>query len=395
MRKILSKLILIVIMVSIISVSVTAIGLQGSQLFLKGMYESGVTYSYTYTVNFAGTDDQSFVEVTTEGDLADYLHTSVTEIYPLQGDSLEFSVDFIMTDDLPEAGNRMGRVCVLEASTGSGVSARTKSCAVFEMFVLHNGIHPAISFSAVEGGSEVDFSLEVTNLGQEDISSSSAIIEIYSPDEELIETLSINGDAISSSDVVTLSASYNSVGLVAGDYSAKAYVDTDAESTESLTNFKIGTEDVSVVSFTETVEVNGIQKFEVLVSNEWAGSQDVMLKLNVGSQTVDSDEKTIGKWSEENFLFYLETDDFDYGEQSAFLTIFFADSEQREEELPITIVEKSTDNLVVLENDGSNSLILNNPLFLILGVIVVILVLLGTFFVIKKKSDAEEKEEMF
>jgi hypothetical protein len=401
MRRKLLALGLILILILISVVSANAIGVGGESLYIKGNYEAGVTLSDDYIITLSETDDKSHIKVSTQGDLAEYLHPSVTDIYPLEGDSLTFSVDFIMTEKMPEAGNRIGKVCVLDAGEGGSgsINARTKSCIVYEFFVLYEGKKPSYAFNYEVGTEKVEFSISVANNGKEAIESSSAVIEVFSSEGENIGRLDIIGAGVASSGSTILSESFDIIGLSSGDYSAKAILTTDGEESEVMNlDFKIGEKEVEIVSFSETLEISGIQKFEIVLENKWADAQEVSIFVKILDQESEVSTKTIEKFAQETFSLFIETDSIPVGEQAVQLNINLDDEVIKKEELAINFIEAMQEKNVALAGEASGEGIgigdINIMKITIIGL--TLLLVLGIILIaIKKKfwSEADDEDD--
>ncbi|MAG60859.1 hypothetical protein CL619_03675 [archaeon] len=373
---------------------VFSIGLQGQSLRVETVYVPGTTKTYSYSIG--APPYEGGMTVFSEGDLADWLHTSVDFIESGSGD-YSFSVDFIMTEDpLPPSGKQTGKICVQESPPDSGamVVALTKSCAIFEARVLYDGIYPVISMSIEEGTEQVDFSVTIRNDGKSDVSESSGTIEIIDiVDDTVLETVTLSSEsyAIASAASIIMSGSLDITDYTPGTYSANAKVLADGETFESTKNFSVGSEEVSVSDYTNSIELSGIQKFTVNVKNEWAEPQAVSVSLSLGSEKVDAQEQTLEAWEESDFVLYLDTSSFDIGEQTSKLTFSFGDGFSSEESVTVTFIEGTGDPEDSAEESEESSG--SNIWIIIGGGGLLVLVLVGLVLFIKSRSDEDDEED--
>ncbi len=377
-----------------------AIGLAGDGLYVQETYSPGETITYSYEVRQSSTDNEGTIQVFVEGDLSEYLHPSVDSITPSDGDSFIFTVDFIMEEDnLPEGGIQYGRVCAKEASsedTGA-VVALTQACAVFEILVLYDGKSPSLSFEIEESTGEIEFLLHLSNHGTEDIESSYASLRLYTPDGEEFDSLSIAGGTVSSSELITMSYSYDITSLTPGDYTALAVVTADDDTIELEKEFTVGSQDITLFDYTRSIELVGIQKLYFTVVNEWAEEQTVDMELNLGAETIDVEEQTIPAWSEAEFILYVDSSNFELGEYTGNLRISFGET-LNEEAVTITFVEEGS-----LESEESSGALAGlamsfgaigeNSTWLIGGGIGMLVVLLVVVLLYLRRRNYYEEEE--
>lgn len=388
------KVILLLLILSVLILSsqaVTAVGMVGNELNVKGIYEPGQTRTFSYSV---GGMPPGGVDVLIEGDLADWLHPSAERIEADQ-ESYAFTVDLVMTEDpLPPSGTIRGKVCIKESppDTGQMVVALTKSCGLIQMLVLYDGQYPVVKLESDVSADFVNFTLNVRNDGKQGIQSVTADLNIFQLDGSFIEEVTLLPESypLPSRESVFFSGVLDISTYIPGDYLVKTGVLTDGELSETEKTFTVGSEEVSLVEYTQSLSKGGIQKFEVRAKNEWAEDQDIAVKLKIESETLESTPRLVSAWMPADFDFFVDTSSLDLGDITATLVFTFGDGLISEEEIMISIVEGSGE--VVEETEGSSGM----SLWLITGIVVAVIIVLGGIIMfIRSRMEDEDEEDDF
>lgn len=182
--------------------------------------------------------------------------------------------------DLPASFDKQGlhqadivvRAMPLESdSKGIGVSASVAVISKLNIIVPYSGKYAEITLFSpnFEIGKPSNFAVEVRNLGTEDILKAQAIIDIYGPLNNKIDTVYSDIVPITSKDKELLVVKWTPT-LSPGSYYAVATVVYDEFNVQDVQNFALGTMMVEVVDISvKDFTLGGIAQFDILISNNW------------------------------------------------------------------------------------------------------------------------------
>ena len=212
-----------------------------------------------------------------QGELAEYIEFEQVSVDFSDG-AREKYVYYNMK--LPESFDKKGlhqadivvrSVPLEQDSDGIGVSASVAVISKLNIMVPYTGKYVEIELFSphFESGKQSNFAVEVKNLGTEDVLQAQAIIDIYGPLNEKIDTVYSDIVKIDSKDKELLIAKWTPT-VPTGSYYAVATVVYDEFNIQDRRDFAIGTltidvVDVSVTDFT----LGGIAQFDILLSSNW------------------------------------------------------------------------------------------------------------------------------
>jgi len=317
-----------IILVSIIP-SASAIGLRGLNLLDHVDFEPGLSKTYTYSINANSPHTQDY-EVNVTGEFAEYITLSQNFFEDVEqwGDA-----GFTATLKLPQTepvspGKYRNRITAYETykDPASGVGTKLASTALIVIRVLYDGIYPTARLTT-DGGNEnetIEFALLIENWGKENITSTSSTITIYDSSKTQIDTASTSTGVIETGGSENLQVDWDSTGNGAGLYFAKAKVNAVTKTADSKEiNFTIGTKSVEVTDYTKTVEEKKINKFEIDVKSNWAGTTGVFAKVNIDGINFETPTKELEGFGEATLLGYFDASKREVGTYSGNIQLDF------------------------------------------------------------------------
>lgn len=241
-------------------------------------FSPGLEKEVTFTIT--NTDHRSFnAYIYKEGDLADYivLDKNIVEFSDTDNSkSYTFRVKLPGRIDTP--GDHWAKVVVMELPAGwtapEGETRVIATVAVMHQLrvkVPYPGKFLQLDMSVQEAvpGEPVRLFVKMYNLGQEDIASASASIDILGPTNDVIATIETEPAAIKSMARGELLAVWNAE-TNPGMYHTSATVRYDGETGKVEKNFYVGNMLVDVVDISvKDFRLGGVAKFDILAESKW------------------------------------------------------------------------------------------------------------------------------
>ena len=373
--------IILIVLMLILLPSAFSLGLTGKKLS-PIIYEPDKVIINHYKIDGANSE----VEVTVGGDLQEYITLS-----EVTGDEFDLMIHF--PDEFIEPGTYSFGLSVKEVtdSLSPGVSsliAVSKSFIV-EVYSHEKALEISLGASDVNENGTVPFVVNLRSRTYSDIDSVKAGITIYNSENNSVGKVNTNEGPLPALQVGELKASFDSIGLTAGDYSALALVNFDGIQEVAETKFKIGALDLILKNYTHVLE-QGFSEFVVKVGNNWGnGIQNVYAKLLINDiELLQTPSINLNPWQEGELKGIVKIE-LEPGKYDGLLQLFY-EGEFKEENVKITIIKS---------NKGS----LGVALYLIIGgvvIIVILMIVLSILLVRKKKKSkivnnnqkSEEKE---
>lgn len=372
---------------------VSSVGVSGKTLRVSDIFyePGGDTLSYQFKGVVV---PEGGAELTVEGDFADWIELSKEEL--LYDGEWDFTASIIMNGDVhPPGGETGAKVCVKEKQvSGTGMfGSVVQSCVPFEVVVLYDEAYPVLTMSSSVGVEEVNLTLSVQNYGKETMNVGSGEMVILDYLNSTIDSIPFGvGTVVQSQKITSVQETVNISNYLPGTYPIETNVFIDDEEYSVQGSFVVGKEDVTLVSFPETIILDGIQRVSITAKNEWADEANVGLELYFGDLLVGtSTPLKINAFGEGSYTIYADTSSFSLGEMTGKVVFSFGDGLTAEESVTFSFVEDGGSNLEenLDEPEGMN-------VWLIVGVIVVLLILLiGIILFIKSRSEDEFDDEEF
>jgi len=367
----------------------SALGISGTTLYDKIDFQPGLEKTYNFRVGTETTHPMNY-KIYAKEDLAPYITTSISEIFVDPHSGFDFSASLKLPDYL-SPGMHYGYICVMETEPmggpGSSIGIKTEVCAVIQVKVLYPGKYLVINnFDAVVTNRQVQFILDVENLGTEDIISAKPFIDIF----ELNRTeklASVEGQAqpVPSNTKATLTAFLDAGLFNVGDYLAKAIVNYDGLEANASKQFKIGELEVRLVNYTKEFEQDKISPMEIEVESLWNQEiKNVFVEVSIsknGEKLPDmrTPSETLPPWGRTILKTFFDTNGLAAGDYDASFRINY-ENKITESSGTIKIKERKLESPKL-------SLSLNTILLLIVLVLLILLILL----VLRRKKRKEQQ----
>ena len=346
-RYLLSLLFLLLIV--LILPSVTALSLNGNKLGTI-IYEPGKIITNHYAI----ADTNQEVEVSVGGELTEYL--SVSEVV-----NNEFDLIINFPEEIIPLGSYSFGLSVTEISDeeSGGLGALVSVSKTFQVEVYSYEKEIGVSFNSpsVNEGNPVNFQLGVQSKCYQDIDSVKGEITVYDFQNKELGKLKTEEISLKSLDSQTFIAAFDTLGLPAGSYWAKAIVYYDGQQKIVNNTFKIGNMDLVLKNYTSELK-QGFSEFKVNVVNNWGNElRNVYAKLLINNQELlQTPNINLAPWKEGELKGILKVD-LELGEYEGILQLFF-ESEMREEPIKIVVIEKTEEIIEELEKSRNLALIL-------------------------------------
>lgn len=330
-----NKIVLFLIFSLILSGSVSAVSVFYDRGTTRFVAEPGMVKKLYYEA-YNNLDMPVNLHVYLKGDLVEYASVDLDEARNV-APGKRFS--FILTLALPEEFEKPGEnkliVGVAEERIGQeGIGAR----GVIQTRVLARVRYPGkyittgISAGDVQEGKTGDIKVTVSNYGTLPINKMHAIVNIYGPEGEKLESIKTNEVSDFKPDKTeSLIAEFDTTGYDVGEYTTNATVFYDGE--QEVTgddSFRIGNINILIINNTKRVFQGIANPFEIFVSSRWnrpIGDVFAEVILMNSSGIVNSFKtptETVPAWEHITLKGYLETFEMGVGEYDANVTLVYA-----------------------------------------------------------------------
>jgi hypothetical protein len=288
--------------------------------------------------------------------------------------------------DLPEETESYGEnplfIRVQEQSTReSGIGTRLAVGALILIKVPYPGQYAEISkFSLNDAniGEPINFTIRVSNLGQENIAAN-AKIEIKNSRKETIKELDLGNKFIESPKEETFTKVLNTSSFRPGTYNSTAIVDYGKELLKQEESFRIGTLFVNITNYTRKVEQGKIGKFIIKIQNKWNDDiENVYAEVNVtkdGNMTdfFKTPSISLEAWKEAELSGFLNSENVDSGTYDANISLYYN--------------KKITSKIGDVEIIGT----FNYLFFIILGAVILLAVIIVIVLLLIKQKNGKKK----
>ncbi len=213
------------------------------------------------------------------------------------------------------------------------VSARAAVASAITVLSLYDGQYPVfgVALNDVARNQKTNVTVSVENYGKQRIDSARAVIEIYDPNNNLVNTLYTNSGMVESkmnlAAVTTLTVVFDSFGLNPGVYKWKAKLEYDGQSTEYQEGtFRIGDLTIRLLDHTTEVYANTTNRVIVRIESDWVGViDDVYMRLFVPKNgPIKSPDLDMQKFQTASLEAYWETKGLDLGTYDIPVEIYYS-----------------------------------------------------------------------
>ncbi len=344
-----------------------ALCFQASSLKLTGtevLFKIDFSPNYTREDSFSVTNAEEYIEtydifpIKVKGeDLSKYFTITPNRIEnnPI-GESVGFKVRLELPEKLDSPGeNEMFVKVKIDTSSDGAMRAIPSVALRYIVFVLYPFKFNTWSFSALDMNVNETkiFTLSINNIGEPVIEKAFADIVIKSKETNgTVKTIKTDiGRNIQPKESRQISASFDSIGLMPGEYVATpvfywdsnvSYIsDESFKLSDSKTDFKIGEKGVDILNFTKLFEVNAINKMDIKVESTWntkiknmyADTDIYDLESNQKLKSFRSLSYDLDPWQIKSFDAYFDTHGLEKKEYKAIVTLFYDGSQTSEESI--------------------------------------------------------------
>ncbi len=378
--------------------SVLALGITPGRTTID--FESGAKKDVSFDViNSGGTDIK--VVFSAQGDLAEYISLPVRESVILGSEKTKsFSYSLNLPSTL-EPGLNTGEIIVSQlptegSSAGSQIIATLAVVTQVHLYVPYPGkyANAKMYVYGANVGEAVRIVIPVVSVGEFDLTSVSANVDIYSGAGERIDSFNIGPISVPSGTKKELV--YDWVKNVPiGNYVAKASLIYDDGIINLEESFSVGSEELELQEINvKDFNLGEIAKLEMLVENKWSSEiSEVYIETKIlndkGGVVSDfkSSSNDIDALSKQVFVSYWDTNGVLEGDYDAEVSIKYADKIS-EKGLKFKVSQNELVivglGYVISAEDSSGEI---DTIVIVLVVIIVLMVLINLlwFFLLRKK----------
>jgi len=304
--------------------NVSAVGL--GPAVTRVNFQPNLEFSVDYMVIDVPSDQK--LEVYAEGDLAEYVLFDKTN---LTGEE-NFKATIKLPPHIEKPGPNVLHIGLIEAvEKGGTVGGRVGVVVVIVIRVPYPGKYAEVSVSVdnVNMGEELNFRVNVNNLGLENINARTDV-EVYSG-EEKIETLELGEKYIATQTAEEFAKKHNTTDYKPGPYKAIAVVNY-GKITKAETEFKIGSLFVNVTNWTTEIIEGKINPFDIEIESLWNTKiENIYAEVNVtgNGESVDffkTPSESLNSWTKKVIEGYLNAEKMKTGVYEANITLFYEDA---------------------------------------------------------------------
>ncbi len=366
-----------------------------------GKYSPGESNDYSFEVVNSENIDSDYVILVT-GELNESVSSDSVSFSMLQGEpSKKINLKFKSPSKL-KPGRHFADINVLQipsklsSNSGTVVNSLIGLTLRFNVDVAYPGKYAEGTLNVADNAGIFNFIIPVSSKGDLNIGRAKALIDIYTPLNEKVISLSTNELSIISGSVAELTTSWDTKDAVPGRYRAVAAVLYDEETFTVEKEFSVG----NTILGLKHVEVNdfslgGIAKFEFLVESTWSeqipGAYIQMQVFNDAGETMaDFKSATYDVASFENKLLvsFWDTEGVKPGTYDATAFVRFGQqSLQHDFKLEVSDNDITVVGIgyVIKERSGKSGTTSSLTIVLITAVGILVLLNLVWFLLLRKK----------
>ena len=216
-----------------------------------------------------------FLNIYATGELADFISFSEENItMPGNEDQKKFTAYFNLPSSL-KPGENKGKIIIEEFIPNIGIGD-TQVYAKFRVVSLlavnvpypDKYVDVDIELKGDNVGEPIEITVNVKNLGKENLDSVQAFFDIYENNEKL-ESLETNKGNLLKGDTKQLFTKLETKNMQPGFYSAVAKIVYDQNEIELGKDFNVGDEHIKILGYTKYFVENEVNRLEVDSENEW------------------------------------------------------------------------------------------------------------------------------
>ncbi|MBU1976937.1 MAG: hypothetical protein KKA62_03225 [Nanoarchaeota archaeon] len=380
-NKTIFSFIIIITVLTLFSPSILALDLHGQKLSPITFVPGGQIVNH-YTISGTTKD----VNVVVSGDLNEYYH--ITDVINNQ-----FDLVIEMPETLPEPGEYWFGLSVTEVEKNNvGVGSLLSVNLRFKIVVPPHGKSLSVSLDApnVNENEPVTFTLNVESKGLQEITSLSGRIKIYDADNNPLKLLAAGSGSLKPLETKSFNAVLDTTTLDPATYSAEAVVTYDGEEKTAQKTFRIGNMDVSLLEYSQELEL-GFTEFQATLENNWGNKiENVYAKLFIQDQEfLQTPSVNLEPWEKKTVKGIVKTD-LEPGDYKARLIVFFEDK-SKEEKINIKIINPKNEAAAgTAVSETETTMLTTTTTILVIALLVISVVVLISLLVVRLRKDGSE-----
>ena len=317
------KIFVLIFALTIILIS-TAYAIRISPDSIRIEFEPNLEKSFVFMIGGA-----SKVEIYKSGALSEYVQLDKT----ILDDGSKFTVTVKLPDHITTPGDNIiligAREYVEKGGTVGGIAAIQTPIVIR---VPYPGIYADMEMSIPDASVDeiIGITINIHNLGTDDIKSAKASIDIFDSDKILTKNVNTNQASIKSRSEAELRTQLNTSGMKSGTYTAIANVYYDENNKTLEKNFRIGVLSVKVLNYTREFLRDKIGKFEIDAMSKWNSKIDDLyaeIKIFNGTKIIDTlktPTASLEPWQVTKLSTFLDTTGLGEGIYNIKITIYYA-----------------------------------------------------------------------
>jgi hypothetical protein len=302
-------------------------------------FAPGLEQSITFTI--LNNENKEFrALVYAEGDLKDYVYADRSIVEFTAGKASEqFTYRIRLPESISEPGEHWAKIVVVElppeqeGTDGSLILATTAVIHQLKVDVPYPGKFATaeLSVADVKAGQPVSFLVKVLNVGEQDIASAWATIDILGPTNERIATVETGSSGVKAKNIGELTAVWDAR-VNPGTYHAVATVHYDDKVTRAEKNFGVGNMMIDILGVSvKEFRLGGVAKFNIEVESKWSeriggvyAEMDVLDSNGDSLANFKSASADLEPMARSTLYAYWDTDSVERGEYDILLKLHYA-----------------------------------------------------------------------
>ncbi|MBW2972549.1 hypothetical protein KY359_05935, partial [Candidatus Woesearchaeota archaeon] len=323
-------------------------------------------------------------EFYTEGPFSEYTRVETLHHSDTQGN---FRVYLTLPEDYDPPGKHRMYVTAKEKPVGGTVNALAGIRALVEVDVPFPGYYAEMNINVpdVNEGEPVPITITVRNRGNLNISDARINMDILS-DGKSVKTMSSESVPIEKGGAYSFQKIIPGGELKPGTYSLEVSLFYESKTRVQSKGFRVGTFDVNIVNYTDTLYNNTVNLFEIEVESLWNNLiETVYMDISIMDgekelSTVKTPPFDLSPWGRKKSSLYWNTAGIPVGEYGLKIVLHYG-KEVRTENRKIYIVAPPVEETPI-------------PLSTIMLVIIaVLLIIFNIYFILGRRKKDEDKEK--
>lgn len=224
-----------------------------------------------FVFNFFTSSPETNLAITTQGDLSKYVSVNPAI---LSGEGGAVNVHVKLPSYIDKPGKHgiyvAAEPIVSETTGGTAVGIVGVANGAILVNVPYPGKYAEIEFKVenANAGEGLPYQLKIYSRGDEELTTTSRI-DIFDYRNKSVKSIPLGTNTIPSGEFIEKNSQFDSAGLGAGNYIARAVVSYSGGEANAEDEFKLGELNVAILNYTSEVKRNSINPFFVEVESLW------------------------------------------------------------------------------------------------------------------------------